>query len=146
MSIWKEIKRAMNSTLGTSNFKPLDQIITESKGLAASDNPYYSLGSYSVRNGTTTLLTATMNVNGTVRVKGTSSGFSSSETVTLRIYKNSSETQTITWRGDQTQYADVAFSANDVLRIDVVATSTTGHTLAVGLYATPTDMSGITVT
>lgn len=38
MSIWKEIKKTINSTVSTSNFKPLDQIIEGQRTLAASDS------------------------------------------------------------------------------------------------------------
>ena len=42
MAIWKEIRKALNSTLGTANFKSLDKIIKDEidgqRSLAASDN------------------------------------------------------------------------------------------------------------
>lgn len=44
MSIWTEIKHALNGTLGTDKFKPLDVILHDEikshKGLVASDNLY----------------------------------------------------------------------------------------------------------
>ena len=45
MGFWSGIKHALNSTLGTGDFKPLDKIVTDliynNKSLVASDNPYY---------------------------------------------------------------------------------------------------------
>lgn len=44
MSIWAGIKHALNSTLGTSDFKPLDELIMyENKQLSASDNVYMTI-------------------------------------------------------------------------------------------------------
>ena len=43
MGFWSGIKHALNSTLGTEEFQPLDKIILGSKGLVASDNLYVSL-------------------------------------------------------------------------------------------------------
>lgn len=47
---WAEIKKAINSTLGTSNFKPLDKMISEFanytkkvKALVRSDDEYYNV-------------------------------------------------------------------------------------------------------
>lgn len=40
MSIWKEIKYALNSTIGTNKFKPLDELIALERDLVASDNLY----------------------------------------------------------------------------------------------------------
>lgn len=38
MGLWTGIKHALNSTLGTENFQPLDKIIEGQRTLAASDN------------------------------------------------------------------------------------------------------------
>lgn len=40
MGIWGEIKYAINSTLGTRDFKPLNEIIMQTKDLAASNTLY----------------------------------------------------------------------------------------------------------
>ena len=43
MSIWKEIKYALNSTVGTSKFMPIDKLIKSSKAFLSSDtNVLYS--------------------------------------------------------------------------------------------------------
>ena len=38
MGIWKEIKHALNSTLGTDKFEPLDKMITTGRTLVPSDD------------------------------------------------------------------------------------------------------------
>lgn len=40
MSIWTEIKHALNSTLGTDEFKPLNEIVAGNWNLAVSDSLY----------------------------------------------------------------------------------------------------------
>lgn len=42
MSIWSEIKHALNSTLGTKEFKPLDEIVLGNWNLAPSEKSYIS--------------------------------------------------------------------------------------------------------
>jgi hypothetical protein len=41
MGIWVGIKRALNSTLGTSTFKPLDKIILDNTRIVASDDVFF---------------------------------------------------------------------------------------------------------
>ena len=48
MGIWSGIKHALNSTLGTSEFKSLDKMIMGSKGLKASENFYHRVQSTTV--------------------------------------------------------------------------------------------------
>ena len=40
MGIWKEIKYALNSTLGTKDFKPLDELIIQQTKMVVSDEVY----------------------------------------------------------------------------------------------------------
>ena len=44
MGIWTGLKRAVNSTLGTANFQPLDEIIKSQRTYGASDTPLAVLG------------------------------------------------------------------------------------------------------
>lgn len=48
MGLWAGIKHALNSTLGTEDFKPLDKFIIEQKKLVASDDIYLELEDFSV--------------------------------------------------------------------------------------------------
>lgn len=43
MGIWTGIKHAINSTLGTADFKPLDKLFLEQKAIVASDMPFYTI-------------------------------------------------------------------------------------------------------
>lgn len=49
MGIWTGIKHALNSTLGTSGFKPLNEIIMGQKQFVASDNLFFDIGSAEFR-------------------------------------------------------------------------------------------------
>ena len=49
MSIWAEIKHALNSTLGTNDFEPLNELFFKNKALNASENLYYIIQSESVK-------------------------------------------------------------------------------------------------
>lgn len=43
MSIWKEVKHALNSTLGTKNFQPLDQYLRSTKTIHVGDLNYKTI-------------------------------------------------------------------------------------------------------
>ena len=66
MSIWAEIKYAINSTLGKPNFKPIDQIFDECCGVFASDNVLYNIGTAYEDTRTETKV---LKMTGTIRVK-----------------------------------------------------------------------------
>lgn len=78
MELWAAIKYAMNSTLGTDKFKPLDKVIDEtinnvfekSVGVFASDNVLYNFGTIS-KNGSSD--TKTLKMTGSVRIEATTS-------------------------------------------------------------------------
>ncbi len=75
MGLWAGIKHALNSTLGTSDFKPLDKLISEKidgvRTLGASDATIIVVGSGSASNSTTHLLQFKANVSGSMRLMGT---------------------------------------------------------------------------
>lgn len=65
--MWDKIKHALNSTLGTPDFKPLNEIIMQEKDLAASDYVYKvvrSSGSASMYDD----FSLTANRNGSIRI------------------------------------------------------------------------------
>ena len=48
MGLWAGIKYALNSTLGTNDFEPLNELFFKNKALNASENLYYTIQSESV--------------------------------------------------------------------------------------------------
>lgn len=67
MSIWAGIKHALNSTLGTSDFKPLDQLIIGERAFVASDTAY-SVMLDGAQSTTATIGSFTPKLDGYVRV------------------------------------------------------------------------------
>ena len=86
MSIWAEIKKAVNSTLGTADFKPLDKIFTDELAIYSLDSAFKTID-YSEIPTTQTK----MRYNGAIKIKLTiSEGTSSSvgKETSLRINLN----------------------------------------------------------
>ena len=90
--MWAGIKKALNSTLGTSEFKPLDQLIAEERNLVASDNLYrYLYAGEITKYADTTELTAfsfQSNRKGSIRLKFNAKCQSSAGQKSIRIYRN----------------------------------------------------------
>lgn len=118
---WSEIKKALNSTLGTKNFRPLNEFVINSKTVVASDNvlriidggynPSGSISKSEVASGTTRKtfekeceVSFEALVNGDFKLVTTlSAGTYQSTTntvVSLLIYKNESLLETISTSRD----------------------------------------------
>lgn len=163
MSFWAGIKYALNSTLGTDKFKPLDEIILGTKSLLASDNLYSLINrSYSTQASQTeaTLdipLTILFNWSGSANImlSGalTSGGNVFTGTITVTIYKNNEIYKTVKISKDDANAnlkTPLTFNINDVFsfKLDKPATSgnSTKASLAInGIYADISDGSAITV-
>ena len=146
MAIWKEIRKALNSTLGTSNFKPLNKLITDEiinqLQIVASDDVYLPLSKLEItsQNGTSqtvnhpTTLKATK--NGSIRINGTLESGYVINTTTLKIYKNGALIfSTKNTEGDNTTVdfsTDILISVGDTINFvakfsasgDFIATQT----------------------
>ena len=70
MGIWAEIKHAINSTLGTKEFMPIDKLIKSQRTLGASDSTLIVISSSDRNTGTTRieLGSVTSKINGSVRL------------------------------------------------------------------------------
>lgn len=143
MSIWAGIKHALNSTLGTSEFKPLDKLIRfEGKKLAVSDSTFLSLPNASFTESTAftrDICTLTPSVGGSVRLSSNMTLVSYSSTDTLYgkilVYVNGSLKytfqQSFVWAsGDNSKAVvvtgDIQFNANDVISVKVSGSITGG--------------------
>ncbi len=93
MSIWAEIKKAVNSTVGTQNFKPLDELYRDSRYVYACD---HGLLAYSGNvNDKYTYFYVKINIPGTYRVTaGYTRRYTSECKVELRVDKKVGETYT----------------------------------------------------
>lgn len=89
MGFWVGIKRALNSTLGTKKFKPLDQIISEEKDLVASDNlyQYFFAGTRENVPVNEDLFVFKSNRNGSIRIVGSAQLPANVSNPFFRIYQ-----------------------------------------------------------
>ena len=73
MGIWAALKYAVNSTIGTSKFRPINQIIDEACVVAASDKLILKISGLSAYaesgQNNTTLFSIRSNINGTIRLR-----------------------------------------------------------------------------
>ena len=95
MGIWTGIKKALNSTLGTSEFQPLDKMIKSQRTYTASDSVLVPLISGASMAMPSTIkkipgVTFTSKVNGSIRISGQLTYYRSSSTqdmvAVIRIY------------------------------------------------------------
>lgn len=89
--MWAGIKKALNSTLGTSEFKPLDQLIAEGRDLVASDNLFrylyageYNTGSVEEK----TIFKFKTNRDGSFRLKFNSKSAYNGYDRNLEVYRD----------------------------------------------------------
>lgn len=138
MGIWAGIKHALNSTLGTENFKPLDEIYKEtveslinSITISASDNPLKILVSTSTMIGSGGIIkTFSANASGTVRIIANTNG---ADQVLCQAENQS---------GQIVGYKVVA-SGNTRLSMDINVTK--GVTYTIRLYGTYVDCNQLSV-
>lgn len=125
--MWGYIKKALNSTLGTDKFRPLDKLFLKDKALVASDDLYVIIDS-------AVSLKANTTVKSTKKIKMLNSGsvkigaVSSTPTKTnydyssIKVYLNNSDLDRLYF--DHTENASVFsettinFSENDVITLE----------------------------
>ena len=131
---WVQIKRALNRSLGTKEFKPLDELIKGQKTLIASDNLYSYIGDpskiWSVSRyatwGTSLEIpyTLKMNTNGSLRLCYLGRTPDSTYCARLRIYKNEvlykENVLPISVNTYVEQSVDVTFEKNDVFSFALI--------------------------
>lgn len=136
--MWAGIKHALNSTLGTKDFQPLDKLYYKGKSLVASDNLYMYIinsritvdrdSSYTVpeklvmKNAGSIKLRAEMSYYSTPRLK-------------VNIYVNSSLRLELTRTDEATNTTDVVsgqlkYNAGDVVTFKIVNTYTASGSIS----------------
>ena len=98
MSVWGEIKHAINSTLGSANFKPLDKLFDEYCGVFESDNVLYDVGDVYGKESTTP---KKLKMTGTIRVAA--DGLTSSDS--LSVWLNGKYAGAVTQQKEHENYA-----------------------------------------
>lgn len=156
MSIWTEIKHALNSTLGTSDFKPLNEIVMQTKDLAASDYLYKVINNNEVSrdriptHSWVTIASLTMHRNGSARIKFDMQSNMDSGGVRISAPNGSAyvDASSDTTAGWVTQSANISFSKGDTIQISIGNDTGKTPTIKVknmGLYAVELDITGVSV-
>ena len=122
---WAEVKHAINSTVGTSEFKPLDEIVRGNWNLIESENVYIAeKPSYSQSSGIYSLSNSfKMHTNGTVRLR-LKAEFSAG--YTFQIYKNGTLVDSLAKAGANNEIVfivTVSVKTNDIFTFKLVRTS-----------------------
>ena len=126
MSIWAEIKHALNSTLGTNDFEPLNELFFKNKALNASENLYYIIqsGWARVEEGETYKIPKSIKMynSGSITIKSGLNGPDYDRYTYLNIYINNvlykqlSAYQTSSMEEVSTT---VSFNAGDVITFEI---------------------------
>lgn len=130
---WAEIKRAINSTVGTDEFQPLDKMIMGNWNLVESNNTYlFETPLYSSSAGTHTLSTTfKMKANGTARIR-LLAAYSANITCAFEIYKNGQLYKSNSLTGINTStnvsfIVPVSFKTDDLFTFKLVRTIGSGN-------------------
>lgn len=134
MGFWAGIKYAINSTLGTSDFKPLDKMILGMRSLQASDNVYMTLSGFpsaAPNNGQTEIVSHPQSItpytSGSLKFKvyyvTVQSGYTSPE-LYFNVYINGSRAYRDTLSpgpsGTTTEHTlQISYQAGDVITLEV---------------------------
>lgn len=150
-------KYAINSTLGTEDFKPLDKIITDGKSLISSDNLYYQIfiGKKTIR-GDDYVKTFEIpkkikfNFNGTIKLKYYLYSAYYPQNAILEIYKNNVLNSTLKGSSEQLLLETIlSVSKKDEFYFVFKNTTSGGandaNLIDLFIYADVIDNSGITV-
>ena len=156
MGFWACIKYALNSSLGTKNFEPLDQTIMYSKGLSASENNlYYTIADSETYDSSSASEPKQLKQEVTFKCAGSANlkfYFTSSGNYTscrFYVYKNGSSysSETADNRKATMKSIRISFLPNDVFTfvIRVTADATNAYLENLGIYAVMQDLSAIRV-
>ena len=116
MTIWSSIKKFLNSSLGTKDFKALDNQLLEGWNLEASDDIYYTLFSGDWMLGKTAVKKFRAYLDGTIRVKAWNRVNVWIYVNDILVADNNSDELTFT--------CDITLSKGDILKIEANDAST----------------------
>lgn len=141
--MWGAITKALNSTVGTKFFKPLNELYFLGKTVVPSDNLLFVIDDEQKENNFNYTKALTMKTNGAFRVSAEFETYYSS-TATIRIYKNGELYKSVAAGAEDsgTKTTDVAFSKNDVLTFGVSISGSSGASVSnLRLYGDIKDIS-----
>lgn len=155
MSIWAAVKHALNSTLGTSDFKSLDKLITEQTRMVASDTPYITLPDINLP---ITLVNQIQTINAPTKIKMTRGGTCRfTGTVGRTTYTKMSFQFSIlngssvvyyvsqavnSGSGSESFSADISFKPGDIISFQLLGLNNTSSSNARSVYVTDFKLCG----
>lgn len=127
MGVWAEVKHALNSTIGTNNFKPLNELILDSIYLTATDDVLYSIGDVMTSENEETVFEKTAECSGAVKITGEILN-DIGRYNNIKIYLNGTLNKTLTISNatifPQSLVGNVQISKGDVLKITTLSDRT----------------------
>lgn len=145
---WAKIKKAINSTLGTGEFQPLDEIILGTKGLKASDNFYTQIYQGDAIRGSAEPnskimpVTLKMNWQGSFRLKVTSYKANSGGNFSVLINDVISTGFDSTYSSFGDTFIDVSFNKGDIIKFKLTGTGNGFiYVNQISMYADVVDLS-----
>lgn len=150
MGLWAEVKRTLNSTLGTTDFKPLDKIIEGQRTLAASDSVIQVIQLKETGIGTTIKEFGKFvpKVNGSVRIIADISA-SASPTVTIKVLKNGVQVASKAQEADEDSKKiitlDVPIFMGEEYSVGMLSTNKSSHINSISIGANIVDTSLVEV-
>lgn len=151
MGLWAEVKRTLNSTLGTTDFKPLDKIIEGQRTLAASDSVIQVIQLKETNIGTTIKEFGKFvpKVNGSVRIIADVRETSGTPTVTIKVLKNgvqvASKAQKINDDTKKIITLDVPISMGEEYSVGMLSTNNYSDINSISIGANIVDTSLVEV-
>lgn len=139
--MWSYIKKAINSTLGTNDFEPLNELFFKNKALNASENLYYTIQGETVKveEGTTYKIPKTIKMynSGSITIKSNLKPPSAEYYTYLKIYINNVLYKQLSSSAyEATEVSTiVSFNAGDVITFEIFVETTGSGGLKYGNFS-----------
>lgn len=136
--MWSYIKKAINSTLGTNDFEPLNELFFKNKALNASENLYYTIQSESVKveEGKTYKIPKSIKMynSGSITIKSNLESPYNGRYTYLNIYINNASYKTLS--SETTEVSTVvSFNAGDVITFGIFVELTSASSTKYGKFS-----------
>ena len=141
--MWSYIKKAINSTLGTNDFEPLNELFFKSKALNASENLYYTIQSESVKveEGKTYKIPKSIKMynSGSITIKSNLESPYNRAYTYLRIYINNVLYKTLSSETTSPETTEVStivsFNAGDIITFEIFVDFTSSSSTQYGKFS-----------
>ena len=141
--MWSYIKKAINSTLGTNDFEPLNELFFKNKALNASENLYYTIQSESVKveEGKTYKIPKSIKMynSGSITIKSNLKAPYGRKYTYLNIYINNvlyKQLSSTTNANETTEVSTVvSFNADDVITFGIFVELTSASSTKYGEFS-----------